>query len=202
MGHPFSFTLSVTQHVCRPVSGAVRQSREQTRPEPLRRRSAEADVAAGCDAGVIGVYRRAWSCEGRDMLRPSCCKDIRRAVGSQSPRPHRRRRRGGAVMGSGVRTDGGVAFGAGGDPMWGAAAQRRRRAARSADHRQQRRRRRRSSPRRRRADGGAMPAPGGACIPGGAAPASMTGGGRSAHDGTGRPRTRRNRSDRGMVGGG
>jgi len=94
-------------------------------------------VAAGCDAGVIGVYRRAWSCEGHDMLCPSCCKYIRRAVGSQSPRPHRRRRRGGAVMGSGVRTDGGVAFGDGGDPMWGAAAQRRRRAARSADHRQQ-----------------------------------------------------------------
>jgi len=113
-------------------------------------------------------------------------------------------------MGSGVRTDGGVAFGAGGDPMWGAAAQRRRRAARSADHRQQRRCHAADRAAPVITGAGAVQTAGPCRLQAGrASPAALaassgerTGGGRSAHDGTGRPRTRRNRSDRGMVGGG
>jgi hypothetical protein len=46
-------------------------------------RSAVADVAAGCDAGVVGVHRRAWWCEGHGMPCPYCCKYIRRATGGQ-----------------------------------------------------------------------------------------------------------------------
>jgi len=82
MGHPFSFALSVTQHVCCPVGDAVLKSGADP-PECLLERSAVADVAAGCDAGVVGVHRRAWWCEGHGMPCPYCCKYIRRAAGGQ-----------------------------------------------------------------------------------------------------------------------